>query len=193
MILNNIYCCNVDKSFDNIVSVIELFISICTLIIAAIGAVCVYSYRAHQKEAIYGFYQNLKTFLLAFRLYTSNSMNAPPAWMKTLGKKQDEIRQADEENIKPIAEFCSDFFAFLSTTSNQIPPSRKKRDRETWNRSFDNLRECLFEIKNYNLQAYPKWSDSKINDTYDSMRKSINNILNMIDNKCTDKTPNGSE
>lgn len=178
---NNISCsCNIELQFNEIISIIELSISVCMLIISIIGVVCVYSYRAHQKEAIYGFYQNLITFLNAFQLYIKSSCGLPPDWMQILGKKEEDITDDDQKLIEPISEFCLSFFNFLSTSSNQIPPSRKKCIKQKWEESFNYIRICLVEIMNYKLQAYPKWEPTKIEETNQKLNESVNNIIDLI-------------
>ena len=178
---NNIICrSSIELQFNEIISIIELSISVCTLIIAIIGVICVYSYRAHQKEAIYGFYQNLKTFLNAFQLYISSSSGLPPDWMQILGKKEEDITDDEQKLIEPISGFCLSFFSFLSTSSNQIPPSRKKHIREKWEDSFDCIRISLIEIMNYKLQAYPNWEQAKIVETNQKLNESVNNIIDLI-------------
>lgn len=97
-------------SIDNIISIINLFVSISMLIVAVLGVVCVYSYRQHQKEATYGFYANMKTFLVAFQLYIHSSAEEPLPWMKILGKKKEDIIPNEEELIAPVVEFCKAFF-----------------------------------------------------------------------------------
>lgn len=127
MVNNNILrSCNTELTLNEFISIIQLGVSVCMLIIAIIGVVCVFRYRAHQKEAIYGFYQNLKTFLYAFQLYTNSSSSCALEWMNILGKKKEDITEAEHKLIKPISNFCLHFFNFLSTSLNQIPPSRKK-------------------------------------------------------------------
>lgn len=181
MSIHNIICsCHIELQFGEIISIIELFISVCMLIIAIIGVVCVYSYRVHQKEAIYGFYQNLKTFLNAFQLYIKSSSGLPPDWMQILGKKEEDITGDEEKLIEPISEFCLSFFNFLATSSNQIPPSRKKCIKQKWDASFDYMRTCLVEIMNYKLQAYPNWEKNKIEDTNQKLNESVNNIIELI-------------
>ena len=178
---SNIICsCGIESQFDEVISIIELGISICMLIIAIFGVICVYSYRSHQKEAVYGFYQNLKTFLNAFQLYIKSSSGLPPDWMKILGNKEEDITDAQKKLIEPISEFCLSFFNFLSTSSNQIPPSRKKDIKKKWEDSFNYIRICLIEIMNYNLQAYPNWEPNQIEDTNQKLNESVNNIIDLI-------------
>ena len=184
MCMNIIYCycnCITDNGlFGKYTSMIDLIISAISLIIAIIGCVCVYNFRAHQKEARYGFYQNIKTFLMAFQLYTENSSKAPPSWMNILGKKYDEIEESERKCIQPIASFCSEFFAFLSTTPNQIPPSRKKNKQKQWNNALNCIRKRLFEIKNFDLQAYPEWEKNSLDNTYKELTDSVQTIISEI-------------
>lgn len=178
---NNIICSdNIELQFDDIISIIELGISVCMLVITIIGVICVYSYRAHQKEAIYGFYQNLKTFLNAFQLYINSGSGLPPDWMKILGNKEEEITDDDQKLIEPISRFCLSFFNFLSTSSNQIPPSRKKRIKRKWEESFNYIRICLIEIMNYNFQAYPNWEPNQIEETNQKLNESVDVIIDLI-------------
>lgn len=178
---NNIICnCNIESQFNEIISIIELSLSACTLIIAIIGGIFVFNYRAHQKEAIYGFYQNLKTFLNAFQLYINSSSGLPPDWMQILGKKEENITDAEQKLIEPISGFCLSFFNFLSTSSNQIPPSRKKHIKQKWEASFDYIRICIVEIMNYKLQAYPNWEQTKLEETNQKLNESVNNIIDLI-------------
>lgn len=178
---NNILCNrNAELSLNNIISMIELSVSVCMLIIAIIGVICVFSYRAHQKEAVYGFYQNLKTFLTAFQLYIKSSSDLAPDWMKIMGSKEEDITEAEHKLIEPISEFCLSFFNFLSTSLNQIPPSRKKYIKQRWEDSFDYIRICLIEIMNYKLQAYPNWELTKIEDTNKKLNESVSDIIDLI-------------
>ena len=170
---NNICSCNIEWQSDELISIFELGISICMLIIAIIGVICVYSYRAHQKEAIYGFYQNLKTFLYAFQLYINSGSGLPPDWMKILGNKAEDITDDDQKLIEPISKFCLNFFDFLSTSSNQIPPSRKKRIKRKWEESLNYIRMRLIEIINYDIQAYPNWELNKIEETNHKLKESV--------------------
>lgn len=177
---NNITCSQSTETLENVISIIDLSVSICMLIIGIIGVICVYSYRKHQKEAVYGFYINIKTFLAAFQLYTHSGTNLPVDWMHILGKKKEDISEEERATIKPITDICSIFYKFLSTTSNQIPPSRKTKEIKKWNSAFDNLRGRLVEIINYDLQAYPNWGENKIQETYTNLNQSISDILELI-------------
>lgn len=171
---------------DNAVSVVNLVVSILMLIVAIIGVVCVYSYREHQKEAIYGFYANIRTFLIGFQMYIRSGSDVPPPWMSILKKKKTDIGDADIELITPVTEFSKSFFSFLSTAPNQIPPSRKKHIVERWECSFDCLRTRLVDIINYDLQSYPEWNDpSKI---CTALNDAVNEILTLTQKKSLKKT-----
>ena len=168
-------------SIENIISIIDLCLSVCMLVIAVLGVVLVYSYRKHQKEATYGFYANMTTLLVAFKLHIHSATETPVDWMNILGKKKDEIDDDDKKRIKPVVEFCRAFFAFLSTASNQIPPSRKKCDLLKWEKSFNVLRNCLADITNYDLQAYPRWETPEITNTNRELNSSVDDILQLIE------------
>lgn len=165
---------------DNVISIVNLIASIIMVIVSVLGVVCVFSYRQHQKEAAYGFYANIQTFLVGFQLYIHSSTEEPLPWMRILGKKNEDIDQNERDLIAPVVEFSKAFFTFLSTATNQIPPTRNKNEISQWDNSFCTLRTRLVDIANYDLQAYPDWDDSNISATCIGLNEAVDNIINLI-------------
>lgn len=167
------------SSFDNAVSIINLLISLCTLGIAIIGVVCVFNYRQHQKEAVYGFYANMRTFLTGFLVHIRSGDGRPLPWMDILSKSNTETDDTDRSIIAPVVAFSKTFFDFLSTAPNQIPPSKRKDKTAIWEESFHTLRTRLVDIINFDLQAFPEWADTT--KIYDDLNDAVNKICELMD------------
>lgn len=169
---------NISLPIEKISSGIDSFVSVCMLVITIIGVVFVFNYRQHQKEAIYGFYANMRTFLTAFSMYIHAGNDEPMEWMYILGKTKNETTDKEREKIRPVVEFCKSFFSFLSTAPNQIPPSRRKDIIATWENSFSILRIRLVDIINYDIQAFPDWYDPT--EVYKELNFAVTEIRKLI-------------
>lgn len=168
-----------ESGFDIAVSIINVLISFCMLIVSVIGVVCVFNYHQHQKEAVYGFYANMRTFLTGFLVHIRSGDGNPLPWMHILSKSNAETNDTDRRIIAPVVAFSKAFFDFLSTAPNQIPPSKRKDKTATWENAFRTLRTSLVDIINFDIQAFPEWTDTT--QIYKELNDAVDNIFELMD------------
>ena len=161
-----------------IFTAIGVIIAILTFVLAKKGIEIVSELKRNQHAAAYGFYSNILTYFKQLEgfIYNGNDM---ADWLKLLGLNSDEIGKKDQKsteivNAEKCAKIAYKFLDFLAQAPNQVPPISE--NCKQWDVNFDKLREYLFNLANYRLTAYTKWSASKIADTFNDLKIVIESI-----------------
>lgn len=119
------------------------------------------------------------TFLTGFLVHIRSGDGNPLPWMQTPGKSNTETSGTDRQIIAPVVAFSKTFFDFLSTAPNQTPPSRQRDKTAEWEESVRILRTRLVDIINYDIQAFPEWTDTA--NIYEELNGAVNKILKLMD------------
>ena len=172
--------------FSNVISFLGLVVTLMTIYIGGNKVSEFYEeYKKKQYNALFGYYTNLKYYILRLKKVTTTSSNVPLGCVYLLSSNESvkNLGNGCESVAQKLSLLSQEILSYLCNHPEQIPIGKSKEDVTLWNNLIEQLIQYLSNFVFINTDInLPELNTKESADEYHKNFISIlDQITNMID------------